>query len=185
MSFEFTDGPDGSTDQAIALDGSCAVTLKCSPVDEPSTVAVWFRVNQYYNPSQGDMGLLRIAGAYITYEPAANTVYLTYEGISVESGIPSTDCSSGWHLLAVNIDTSASDQVEVYVDGELIASEDGAVPSPALAEASIGIDVGGGFVAGDFFDFSQWPDLKEITDLDTYQDAVVADPDSVLPPEEA
>lgn len=182
----FTDGPDGSTDQAIAFDGTYGLTIRASEPDLSTTYGFWFRAQ-----STDALYLLSTGGVEIQYDVDDGFLIYRYSsGVAALNAVPA-GYDTGWHFCAVKVDTSTSPTtISTYFDGTLIFSDNSReVPEPDSSEVRVGYSNYSATVpaysdAFDFFDFSQWPELKDISDLETYRAAVVADPDSVLPPEE-
>ena len=179
MSFALTDGPDGSTDQAIAFDGTAGMKVATDPVDVDSSFAFWFQAQETGDNNQVYVNLGSVG---FKYDPDTGTFEIIYaDGTQGET--PVTDYSTGWHLSLITFDVGeTTTEMTWYVDGDVVIQTTALQSDRTLDYSYVAYD-GTDAYNFDFFDFQQWGRLKEIADLDTYQAAVLANPDTVLPPE--
>ncbi|PNY36817.1 hypothetical protein C2E31_10670, partial [Rhodopirellula baltica] len=135
---------DSDRGDVITLDGDDAISVMngTASLADTVTIAAWVNLNA----SQNDAVFLSIGDAfYVTLDVSGGSV-----GMSVTAGTLTTTTGNaahqiagdGWHHVAATFD-DVSNQVNLYLDGVLIASVSGSTDVDWAATASQNITIGG------------------------------------------
>jgi len=179
--------PDGSTLQAILLDGSYYVRQpNVQPLGSQSTsLALWFYASAL---ATGDVRrFLKLGSLILTYTQETHTFELVAGSVSDTSNVDVLD-GAGWkyYALVYTRVTATTGTLVFYLNGNARISLT-ITDSSELSGGWEGLDIGSiATVSGGspliFFDFSCWPSAKTAAQLSLYQSLSVSDPGLVLPP---